>query len=67
MKSNEASRERDALGIYATAKLVPRSHLDLVVRHDLLVGGLTDVEGFSLEREDTVEVTSDNREAGHGK
>jgi len=41
--------------------------LDLIVGHNLLVVGLADVEGLTLEGEDTVEVAADNGEPGHGK
>jgi hypothetical protein len=41
--------------------------LDLFVLHDCGVTSVTDIEWFTLQWEDTIEVTANDRETGHGK
>jgi hypothetical protein len=40
---------------------------DLLVLHDLSMGGITYVERLTLERKDTVIITADNRKARDGE
>jgi hypothetical protein len=40
---------------------------DLFVLHDCLVSSVSDIEWFTLQGEDSIEVTANDRETGHGK